>query len=578
MKILSDGFGWLADAADLAAARHDVVALTEADVAAAWSDPRPDWWRRLVPDGWVPDVAVFTAPEARPAPPHLAALPCPVALWVADWELNPQAIGWIADQVELVLVERPGVRALRRAGIRNVAELSPWTYRPHLHRPDPGAPAERDVGVLGTIGDPARERWLGRLAELPEAIAVEIAPGGDEAADARFLQRSRIVVEPALTGGLGPRCLQAAACGALVIVDAAGADEAARWFRPDAEIVVCDEAELADRIACLLAHEDERAAIAAAGCRRAAEHAPRRRMEQLLARLERLAAAPRTAVPATPRAAGAAAAYALSVAPQAADLSGPDQLLDAAERAAPDDAAVQVVRARLYARLAARGDRDAASAIRWAEDHLRHALAIDPRDAVARLSLAQLAAAREDADGARSQALSLAGDLRAGRAAAHGDRIPLHDRRADQLLRQRALARGDDPRRELARLTLVAALRLAAGCTRQPGRRAELLTEAAGLAPEDPSIRVDLAVCCFALAPETAIAHTRLLLAARPVNPAVWMLHAHALVAAGEHDEALAFGEHVERLARRIHVSAEHLARVRAAVALARPHRAVTSA
>lgn len=581
VRILCDGFRWLADAADVAASRHDVVVLSEEAIAGAWADPRPDWWRDAVPAGWEPDVALFTCPEYHAAPPQLGTLPCPVALWVGDWYVNAQALGWIADQVELVLADAVGVRALRRAGIAHVAELCPWTFRPSVHTPDWDATPERDVGFLGNFSGAVqheRNRWLARLAALPGDARVELGSGlfGDDYV--RFLQRSRISFNLSLTGDVNMRCFEAAACGAMTMIDAGAAAQVARWFEPGREIVVYDEHDLEDRIAHFLHREDERLEIAHAGWRRVQQHAPRQRMERLLAALEELAAGGRRVTVSAACAGGAAAAYALSVEPTATDLTGHERLLDAAEQADPGDPASQVARARLYAFIFARQDERAAAALRWSDDHLRRALELDPRDAVARLCRAQLVAAVEAGPRAAAMALELAGDLRAGRAVAHADRIPIQDPLSEQVQRQRAILADGDPRRDLTRLTLVRALRLAATCTPEPRPRAELLTEAVALAPEDPSIRLDLAVCCFSLAPVTALAHTRLLIADQPINPAVWMLHAHALVAAGRHEEAVAFGAHVERLAERVQVDADHLARVRAAVALARPHHAVAPA
>ncbi|HEY8583940.1 MAG TPA: glycosyltransferase [Capillimicrobium sp.] len=581
VKVLCDGFGWLEDAAEEAAARHDVIALTEAQVARAWADPSPDWWRAAVPEGWEPDVALFTCPEYRAAPPRLDALPCPVALWVGDWLANAQAVGWIADQAELVLADAVGARALRRAGVRNVAELSPWTFRPGVHVPDWDAPAERDIGFLGSVSGAVqheRNRWLGRLAQLPGDVRVELDDRRSGADAVRFLQRSRIAFNFSLTGDVNLRAFEAAACGALTMIDAGAAQQAARWFELGTEIVVYDEHDLEDQIAHLLDHEDERMAIAEAGWRRVQQHGPQQRMQQLLRQLEALAAGGRRVRVGAARAGGAAAAYALSVAPAAEDLGGVERLLDDAETAHPDDPAVQVHRARLYAFLFARRDERAATALRWSDDHLRRALELDPRDAVARLCRAQLVAAVQPGERARTMALELADDLRAGRAVARADRIPILDPMGEQILRQRAILADRDPQRELSRLTLVRALRLAAECSEDPGPRAELLTEAVALAPDDPSIRLDLVVCCFSLAPETAIAHTRLLLASQPINPAVWMLHAHALVAAGRHEEAASFGAEVELLAARAQVDDEHLRRVRAAVALARAHRPLVPA
>jgi hypothetical protein len=173
VRILAGELHWLGPAVDDLRAEHDLVVLDAEAVRGTWAAPGEGWWRRVVPDGWVPDVALFATPEYVPVPPLLSALPCPVVLWVGDWYANWQGVSWISDQAELVLADATGVAALRRAGLVDVAECCPWTWDPRRHHADWDAAPARDVGFVGNLNEALqvrRNRWLGRLAELP-AIA-----------------------------------------------------------------------------------------------------------------------------------------------------------------------------------------------------------------------------------------------------------------------------------------------------------------------------------------------------------------------------------------------------------------------
>jgi len=570
MRVLGNGLEWLDSVAGLAAARHDLVALDAAAIRGAWASSRPDWWRDHVPDGWEPDVALFCSPEYHPLPPLIGALPCPVVLWVGDWYANWQAVSWIADQADLVLADATGVAALRRARVHelvDVAECCPWTFDPRRHRPDWDAEPERDVGFLGNFNDAIqheRNRWLGRLTRLRPGLRVELGSGLFGADYVRFVQRSKITFNFSLTGDVNMRSFEAPACGTMTLIDAGAAAQAARWFELGREVAVYDAGTLEDVVEHYVRHDEERRAIARAGWARVQEHGPAQRLDELLGHLESVAGRRRRAAIDPPRAGGRSAAHALSVRDDAA-LESYELLLDAADRANPSDGAVQVARATLYAALAGRGHPQGVEAVGWADEHLLRAIAADPGDAVARLSRAQLVSAAGQAEAGRAMALAVAEDLRAGRAAAQPDRLPVVDGLAWRTRRQPAILSGEDPRPELSRLTLVAALRLAASLTDSDlEARASLLGEALEHAHGDPVVRMELAICLIALRPAEAVEHSARVVADLPINVVAWQLHARALVSAGRAEEARAFVATCVRTARRVHVDAGLLDALRA--------------
>jgi tetratricopeptide (TPR) repeat protein len=574
VRILCNDISWLGPAMAELRAQHDVVLLDRDAIRGTWETPDEGWWRRVVPDGWVPDVALFATPEYLPVPPLLSALPCPVVLWVGDWYANWQGVSWISDQVELVLADATGAAALRLAGFTDVAECCPWTWDPALHRPDWDAEPARDVGFIGNLNEALqvrRNRWLGRLARLPADVDLRIDTGifGDDYV--RWTQRSRITFNFSLTGDVNMRCFEAPACGSMTILNAEAAEQAARWFELGRELVIYDETNLEDVIAHYLRHDDERRAIARAGWERVQQHGPRERLQTLIGHLERVAGQGRRRVAAlsgprnSARQAGQSATLALSVADTEA-LAGYEVALDRAERNDPRDAGIQLAYAVLYCTLAGSGHPQGPAALVWAGEALERAARHDPTDAVVALARAQLLHALGDLEIAHALARRLVVDILARRMVARPERLPLIDTIAWRAARQEALLAQDDPEPELTRLVLVETLKLAADVCATPEERADHRAAATAAAGGDPATRLRLAIALLACDPPAALPHTEIVVRELPINAAGWNAHARALAAGGRLDEAARFVADRLELARRVHVPEPMLEQLRRSV------------
>jgi hypothetical protein len=571
VRILTDTLGWLDPVATDLDAAQDVLRLDAAAVQRAWVNADVDWWRRAVPNGWVPDVAVFSTPEYRPLPPLLSALPCPVVLWVGDWYVNGQAVGWVADQVELLLADATGVAALRRSGVRaEVAELCPWTFDPRTHRPDWAAESLRDVGFLGNFGDALqapRNRWLERVARMDERLRIELGTGQFGPAYARFLQTSRITFNYSLTGDVNMRSFQAPACGSMTLINAQAAAETARWFDLGREVVVYDDGDLEDVIAHYLRREDERAAIARAGWARVQEHGPATRQQALIAILADVAAHGRRAdLPPATRAASASARQALSVAdPVVAPTYA------AVLRAAADGPAEALALAKAQLLIAQSAGPDAGPVLGRAAAALDDATRQDPQCATSALSSAQLLRQIGEPAQAHRRAFAVAEALDAGTAVGRPDRLPLVDTIPWRRRRQDVLQAGTDPQPGLSRLLLVEALELAAKTTDDPVRRAQLLATALRESADPaPAIRLRLAIALLRYQPAAALEHTQIVVTELPLSTLGWTAHTHALLAAGRPADAHAFVADRHQLAERITTDPTALAQLDAIVAPAR--------
>jgi tetratricopeptide (TPR) repeat protein len=565
MRILCNGFGWFDVAAAQAQAQHDVVIVTPEVVLAAWRSGSADWWREIAPDDWAPDVALFCCPEYNLAPPRLADLPCPVALWVGDWYANADAVQALAPQVDLVLADATGVAALRRGGVERVDECCPWTFDPRLHRPDWDVPPARDVGFLGNVNDAIqhdRNRWLARLADLPGDISVHAGTGRHGEDYVRYVQESRITFNRSVTGDVNMRCFEATACGSLVLVDRASLPEVSRWFEPGREVVPYGDDDFEQVVAHYLEHEDERLAIARAGWERVQQHAPAPRLEGLLERLEELAQAgiSRPLTHTTAAAGAGAAVQALTLA-DPAPWEEVEELFDAAEAKSTGDSAVHVNRAALYYTYAGAEADVAPRAVPWASEQLTRALELNPEDAVAMLNRIELARAIGATDAVRAAAEDLAGRIDAGRAHAAPGRLalPLAVTRV-RLAWQAALLSGAGVEAQLTRLVLAEACRLAGETHEDPAARARWYARSLACFVT-PETRSGHAVALLQSGDGAgALRELEALLDERPLSPDAWPAYAGLLVAMGRATDAREFVDRCCRLAARVEFPGSHVA------------------
>jgi spore maturation protein CgeB len=173
---------------------------------------------------------------------------------------------------------------------------------------DPDADRPHGVAFVGGLSPRVHRAGTALLERLAEALPIDAWGYGAEAlvngsalrnryrGEAwgldmyRVLARSRIVVNRHIDVAEGyannMRLYEATGVGALVVTESA--PNLGDLFEPDREVVTySDLPELRDKLEHLLAHDDERRAIAAAGqARTLRDHTYRRRMQELIDVLE----------------------------------------------------------------------------------------------------------------------------------------------------------------------------------------------------------------------------------------------------------------------------------------------------
>ncbi|MDP8943323.1 MAG: glycosyltransferase [Actinomycetota bacterium] len=575
MNILANGFHWFERAAEQVAGEHDVVRVGVPEIRRAWERPSPDWYREFVPAGWQPDVALFCCPEYHVMPPYLGELPCPVALWIGDWYMNPNALRQLAPFADLLLADAVGTRALRAAGLANVEECCPWTFDPALHRPDWEAAPLHDVSFVGSFNSRIhveRNRWLERVLRLPDRYRVTVTAGLWDEDYVEFLQRSRLSFNYSATGDVNMRCFEATACGSLLLVERENR-EISRWLRPGEDCVLYGEDDFEDVVAHYLEHEDERAAIARSGWERVQAHAPQERMPQLVQRLESLADAGGARPARRPGRVEAAKASAFQALNRTVDdkaFAGIEVVLDEAENAQPDDAAVLVNRGVLYLLYAATltGETRDEFARLGVEYHNR-AVQVEPGDATARLNQGRIAEALGAPDAALAIYRNLLAAIDGGGCVARPDRVlcpPVLDW-FTMRWQDRSLHAAPSREEELTALVVADAAERLADLT-PPGAERLALYRRAVETSGTPGGRRKLAAALGEIGDtDGALSGLAACVAETPMTTDVWELYLAALHARGRRDDAHAFLQDRERMLRRLPTYEGSLERLRATLA-----------
>ena len=211
------------------------------------------------------------------------------------------------EPYDLFCTKEPyAIEALRRVGLTNLYYL-PCHCAPAIHRPvEPTAEERRRFAVkVGFTGNyyPYRGRFFAELTDLPitiwgrgweraPATVRALAAGGPVWGRAKLLSYSLPNIVLNLHHplndilGVNDRLFEVASCGGFQLTDRR--EDVGRMFEVGKEIVTYQDAGDCRRlIEYYLAHPDERAAIAAAGQRRAhQDHTVSLRLAELLGALE----------------------------------------------------------------------------------------------------------------------------------------------------------------------------------------------------------------------------------------------------------------------------------------------------
>ena len=245
-----------------------------------------------VPSGWSPEAFVWYNAEYFAIPRGLRDLPCLTVAVVGDWN---QRFTFVLDalrEFDLVLTDKRGVRLFTACGLERVAYLPAYSFDPALVLPAGGA-RDIDIGIACNLNHAAqRERavWLRRVAQLDGRFTVRITSGVHGADYAAFLGRTKITFNRSIRGEMNLRCYEGPAGGSLLFVEEEN-EEVREFLQPGVECVLYNERNLEQLLEFYLTHEEERAAIAAAGQAKILQHSYADHFELLVKEIEACQAA-----------------------------------------------------------------------------------------------------------------------------------------------------------------------------------------------------------------------------------------------------------------------------------------------
>ena len=254
------------------------------------TDSWDDLLSRTAPD-FAPDVMIWWRLEHHPLPGcGPAECPLPLVAVVGDWNLTLSDLLGSLHLCDHIVTDRAGVSALQRCGLQNVSFLPWYSYEPDIHRLVPNTPRIYDITFAGNLNhDVQRERaaWLRRLALLGRRYRVRIETGVFGADYTRLLNQSKIVFNRSIKGELNQRAHEAAACGALVLLEDTNI-EVHEVFAPGRECVLYNEDNFERLMEQWLADDEGLRRVANAGYERVQQEHPvyrERRLLELLADL-----------------------------------------------------------------------------------------------------------------------------------------------------------------------------------------------------------------------------------------------------------------------------------------------------
>lgn len=241
---------------------------------------------------WEPDLVIWWDPVYQPIPPGLEDCPYPLALIPGDWNLAFGTVLQTARAVDGVFADARLGPILRRAGIANLHEWPGFAYDSSQVYAEPGLERIHDVCFIGNMNPnihPRRSRYLAELLKLQQRWRLFLRHGVWGRDYRQALNQSRIVLNYTICQVMNMRAYEAPACGALLFIESDNR-EVRSIFRDRESCVLYDDGNLLELLEYYLSHEDERAAIAAAGQQIVANYNYEKHFERLLVQIPALLA------------------------------------------------------------------------------------------------------------------------------------------------------------------------------------------------------------------------------------------------------------------------------------------------
>lgn len=209
----------------------------------------------------------------------------PSAFWAIDTHIDLERVIQHAQGFDHVFAaQRNGAEELRKAGLATATWL-PLACDPAIHRPH-DVPLQYDVAFVGNLFRGPRSDLLAAIRErFPRTFV------GRRYFEqmAQVYSAARLVFNRSVADDLNMRVFEALGCGACLLTNDLAENGQAELLEPGRQLVTyADQEDLLEKLAWYLAHDDERARVAAEGRAEVlARHTYLHRMSTLLRTVER---------------------------------------------------------------------------------------------------------------------------------------------------------------------------------------------------------------------------------------------------------------------------------------------------
>jgi tetratricopeptide (TPR) repeat protein len=233
--------------------------------------------------GWEPDIVIWWDAVYQGLPPGIEDCPYPTALIVGDWNVGALQSLVHAEMFDALLADRSFLAVMAQHQHVNGLYWPGFSFQPALHRPLALA-RDIDIAFVGNLNSSVhleRSLLLDQILQLRDRHRVVVSQGLWKEDYVTLLNRSKIVFNYSVRGEMNMRAYEAPACGALLFMEADNLE--VRDFLTDRQHCVLYTPEnLHDLLTYYLSHEEERAALAAAGQQQIQAYTYHRQFEQLL--------------------------------------------------------------------------------------------------------------------------------------------------------------------------------------------------------------------------------------------------------------------------------------------------------
>ncbi len=238
-----------------------------------------------LPQGYRSDLYFYVDSGSREIEPDIDLLPMPKIAYLIDTHVAPELRLAMARHFDCVfLAQKAQTEAFGEAGLEEVHWI-PLACWPELHAV-PEQARRYDVSYVGSFSAEEGERRKDLLDQVAQRFPNHCIGRYWPQAMARVYAESKIVVNACHNRDVNMRVFEAMASGALLVTDEA--DGLEDLFTDGEHLVIYrNDAEVLDRIAYYLEHEEERERIARSGQRLVlAEHTYTHRMDAILAKTQ----------------------------------------------------------------------------------------------------------------------------------------------------------------------------------------------------------------------------------------------------------------------------------------------------